>query len=208
MPRKDARPLVVCPCGKTIPRVEGTKTRYTYRKYCDAECRRLYAAKRQKDPAKYVTFNCETCGKENTRYKGYGNGANRFCDNTCAQKHTRKKVHIVVEDAVVLDSKWEALFWGLMGFCKIPCERYDRTHAVMWAPDQWYAPDFWLPGIGMAVEVKGLEDEHDAERWAAYRERFGPLLVIGRDKMDKMRKRPVDQIGQWMEHNARLQVVA
>lgn len=86
----------------------------------------------------------------------------------------------MVDDAIVLDSSYECLFWGLCMLHKIPVERYDRTaHAVEWKPGQWYAPDFLVLANGdhLAVELKGVEDEHDAERWAAFREHL-PLTVL------------------------------
>src|SRR5262249_36675754 len=70
-----------CPCGNKVLPVAGM--RHVYRKYCSDACRDLYGLKRQKDPANWVTFNCQnpTCGKEVTRYKKYGSGANKYCSN-------------------------------------------------------------------------------------------------------------------------------
>lgn len=162
---------------------------HTYRKFCSPECRKVYGKKRQPDPTNYVTFICQnqSCGKEVTRYKRYGNGANMFCSNACAQRHTRTKAHVVMsDDDVVLDSKWEALFWGLMGFYKVPCERYDRERAVEWSEGCWYAPDFYLPEMDTAVEIKGQEDPDDAVRWDLYRTERGRLLVLDRSGLDQL----------------------
>jgi len=84
----------------------------------------------------------------------------------------------VVDDAIVLDSGYEALFWGLCTTLKIPIERFDRQYGVAWREDCWYAPDFWLPTLGTAVELKGLEDAEDELKWAAYREQRGALKVF------------------------------
>jgi len=162
-----------CPCGSSIP----FEYRHT-RMFCSPEHRTEYGAKRQPNPDNYVTFECLNCEKEVTRYKNYGNGHNKYCSNECAQKHTKIKKHIVVDDAIVLDSGYEALFWGLCALHKIPIERYDRSRAVKWKSGQWYAPDFWLPTLGTAVEIKGLQDDEDELRWAAYREQRGALRVF------------------------------
>ncbi len=172
-------------CGQALTVQPGAKTMYTYRKFCSAECRTRHGGKRQKDPTKHVTFNCETCGQPTTKRLSLRN-MNRFCSNVCASKHTKKVAHIGV-DGILLDSKWEALFYGLMGFRKIPCERVNReSHAVVWALDRAYAPDFLvtIDGLQIAVEVKGQEDEDDQARWAAWRAQFGALVVVDRESLD------------------------
>lgn len=164
------KPKDRCPCGKLTGRPN--------RKYCSPEHRTLYGKKKRANPENYVTFECLNCEKEVTRYKNYGNGHNKYCSNECAQKHTKIKKHIVVDDAIVLDSGYEALFWGLCTTLKIPIERFDRQYGVAWREDCWYAPDFWLPTLGTAVELKGLEDAEDELKWAAYREQRGALKVF------------------------------
>lgn len=147
-----------------------------FKKYCSDACRKCYQPKRERDPKNYVTFDCETCGKETTRYRKYGNGANRFCSNECAAKWTRKVRHIGIKDAdVVLDSGWEALVWGWATFCKLPIERVDRTLAVP-VGDGWYAPDFRIDGEW--VEVKGLEGDDDPARWLAWEARHGKVVWV------------------------------
>jgi hypothetical protein len=180
-------PASLCPCGDNrIP----YGIRHTT-KYCSTECRTQYGKRRQADPKNYVTFGCLNCGIEVTRYKNYGNGHNKYCSNACAQKHTKIKKHIIVEDATVLDSLWEGLFWCLCGFAKIPVERFDREQGVEWREGCWYAPDFWLPVLGIAVEVKGREDENDASRWKKFNR---PLIVVGREELDMLRK--ADDVAQ------------
>lgn len=169
----EASPQSTCACGQMIP----YENRHIWR-YCSDACRQQYGAKRQPNPANYVTFECLNCEKEVTRYKNYGNGHNKYCSNECAQKHTKIKKHIVVDDAIVLDSGYEALFWGLCVLHKIPIERYDRSRAVKWKSGQWYAPDFWLPTLGTAVEIKGFQDDEDELRWTAYRQQRGALKVF------------------------------
>jgi hypothetical protein len=114
-------------------------------------------------------------------------GYHRYCSNVCAQRHTRTKQHIVVDDAIVLDSTWEALFWGLCGLLKVPVERFDREHGVAWGNDKWYAPDFWLPSIQAAVEIKGIEDDDDPEKWNVYRHEHGSLTVVDVDSLGRLR---------------------
>lgn len=165
----------ICPCGKEVT----AKRKYVYakdKKYCSPECRAKYGKKRQADPANYVTFACQNCGEETIRRKGLG--YHKYCSNECAAKHTKIKKHIVVDDAIVLDSSYEALFWGLCCVLKIPIERYDRSQAVEWSPGHWYAPDFWLPTVGTAVELKGYHGREDAEKWCAFRNERGPLCVM------------------------------
>lgn len=175
----------LCPCGDPIP----FEYRHT-RMFCSPEHRSAYAAKRQADPANSVTFNCLTCDKEVTRYKNYGNGHNKYCSNACATKHTKVKKHYGVEGLeIVFDSSYECLFWGLCMLHKIPIERYDRARGVAWKsgvyePDTfqnaegWYAPDFWLPMLNTAVELKGLEDHEDTVKWTAFRAARSVSLVV------------------------------
>lgn len=179
----------VCPCGKAVPPPPGQQYVYaSQKKYCSPECRVKYGKKKQRDPANYVTFECLNCGTEVTRYKKYGSGHSKYCSNACAQRHTRTKVHIVMEDSVVLDSTWEALFYGLCGYLKIPCDRYDREQGVEWAEGSWYAPDFVLPSLGMAVEIKGQEDDDDSDRWDLYRRERGLLVVLDYQSLEEIRR--------------------
>lgn len=171
-----------CPCGESIP----YEYRHT-RQYCNALCRNLYQAKRQRDESNYITFDCYNCGKEVTRYRNYGNGNNMYCSNACAYRHTRTKQHIVVENSIVLDSSWEALFWSLCSFVKLPVQRFDRQYGIAWRENGWYAPDFWLPTLSIAVEIKGVTGEEDAEKWRLFRENQR-LAIMGRQEMETARK--------------------
>lgn len=178
-------PLSLCPCGvNRIPYEVRSTT-----KYCSPACRTQYGKKKQRDPTKWVTITCQnpSCGRQVERYRNYGNGHLKYCSNECAQRHTKTKQHIVVDDAVVLDSPWEALFWGLCALRKLPVERFDREQGIEWQEGGWYAPDFWMPTLGLAVEVKGVEDPSDVVRWARFREK-GDLAVLGRDDMHKLCK--------------------
>lgn len=174
-------------CGEPLEIEDGATTMYTYRKYCSKACRMKYGAKRQKDETKWVTFNCQTCGEETTKRLSSGN-QNKFCSNTCAMKHTKTVRHYVCRESdMVLDSTWEMLFAGICGFDRIHCERYDRARAVEWKPGQWYAPDFWLPKMSTAVEIKGLEDDEDPERWDLWRLTTQQrLLILDRDALDQL----------------------
>lgn len=172
----------LCPCGNgRIPYEVRHST-----KYCSTECRTLHGKKKQRDPEKWITFVClnKSCGKTVTRYKSHGN-YHKYCSNECARRHTRTKQHIVVDDAVVLDSPWEALFWGLCAFRKLPIERFDRERGVEWRSDCWYAPDFWLPSLELAVEVKGSPDGDDPTRWQKF---SGSLTVLGREELEMLCK--------------------
>lgn len=171
---------ILCPCGKAIP----YEVRHSV-KYCTKECRMTHGGKRQKDPENYLTFVCLGCGEEVTRPKRYSTYA-KYCSNACAAKHTKAKKHIVVDDAVVLDSGYEALLWGLCSVLKVPIERYDREQGVEWREDGWYAPDFVVTchGRQVAVETKGLQDSEDEARWAAFREKSEvPLVVLAREDL-------------------------
>jgi hypothetical protein len=183
---------IICPCGATV--LGSGKQRWNYtKKYCSTECRRKYMTPgNQKNPDNYVTFNCLNCGIEVTRYKKYGKGYNKYCSNVCAQKHTKTKNHVVLRDNdVLLDSAWEAAFWGIAHIAKLPIERFDRTRGVEWKPGQFYAPDFWLPSIqafkdhtGIAVEIKGLEDQEDPVKWDAFRATGIDLVVMDPFRME------------------------
>lgn len=171
---------VRCPCGTPI----AYEVRHSA-KYCNKECRRTHGEKRQKDPTKYTTFTCLGCKTEVTRRKGYS-AYNKYCSNDCSRRHTKVKRHIVVDDAVVLDSSYEVLLWGLCGVAKVSIQRYERQDGVAWNGDGWYAPDFLVEwkGSQVAVETKGWEDDHDQERWAAFRAKKDvPLVVLTRDEL-------------------------
>jgi hypothetical protein len=171
-----------CPCGEAIP----YEFRHT-RQFCSPKCRSERQAKRQKDPTNHVTFNCLNCDNEVTRSRNYGNGHNKYCSNACANKHNKTKRHYGVDGLeIVFDSGYEALFWGLCMLLKVPVERYDRRRGVEWRPGLWYAPDFYMPTLNFAVELKGVLDDEDPERWDAFREEQGSLIVLTEDRLRKM----------------------
>jgi hypothetical protein len=170
-----------CPCGKEIE-----KNPYQ-NKHCSPECRQTYGQKKQANPENYATFNCLNCGIEVTRYKKYGKGHLKYCSNACSQKHNKTKKHYGLDGLeIVFDSGYELAFYGFCLLNKIPIERYDREKGVEWRPGLWYAPDFWMPTLGFAVEVKGLMDDEDPERWDIYRQEVGSLIVLTEAKLRQM----------------------
>jgi hypothetical protein len=173
----------LCPCG--TGRISYA-VRFTT-KYCSPECRKEYAKRRPRDPSRWATKTCQTCG-EDFEIRTSSRSSGKFCSNACAAKHTKRVRHYVCRESdMVLDSTWEMLFAGLCGFDKIPCERYDRTNAIEWTDGHWYAPDFWLPGLETAVEIKGIEDDDDPERWEVWRiVTEQRLLVLGRSDLDQL----------------------
>jgi glutaredoxin-related protein len=176
-----------CPCGKAqIP----YKDRH-HLKYCSPACRKQYGKpSKVKDPAKYRTFVCENCNKQVTRLKRLGA---KFCSNECAAKFTKTKHHLAFrDDDVLLDSAWEGLLWCLCRFLKVPIERVDRAKAVEWAPGRWYAPDFLMGHT--YIEVKGLEDPEDWDKWHAWNNKVGRLLVVDLKMMNKFRKMNRDEL--------------
>lgn len=171
---------VTCPCGAAI----AFEHRHT-RQYCGPEHRFQFQAKRQGNPANHVTNTCQNCGDEFTRPKSQS-GWGKYCSNQCAQKHTRVKRHVVVDDGSVLDSGWEVLFHGLCSFAKLSVERFDRQHGVAWKEGGWYAPDFWLPELSLAVEVKGHQQSWDLEKWTAFRQQHR-LVVLKQPELQGAR---------------------
>jgi hypothetical protein len=176
----------VCPCGERIP----FEFRHT-RQFCSPEHRSLYAPKRQADPTKQITFDCATCGTSVTRRKGYSQSISgkQFCSNECAAKHTKTVKNYVLRDQdMVLDSRWEVLVVGLLGYRKIACERFDRSDVIEWSPGHWYGPDLVVPTYDgpIYIEVKGYEQEHDAPKWEAFRAAGNRLVTIDQDLMEQM----------------------
>lgn len=163
------RPNVVCPCGK--------KTGSPNRKYCSPECRKAHGKKKQVDPSKWTTFTCQNCGEKVETRKSLN--SHKYCSNSCANKHTKVKKHYGVEGLeIVFDSSYEAFFWSLCMLLKVPVERYDREKGVEWREGAWYAPDFWLPTLNVAVELKGVEDDDDGARWEEFTEKVGRLTIL------------------------------
>lgn len=161
---------IICPCGKKVGVEEGNRTYSSAKKYCSDGCRAKYSGKRQRDESKWETYICRNpnCGKEFERRKNSRN-AKHYCSLACSNKMTKTKHHVVLkDDDVLLDSSWEAFFWGACKIAKIPIERFDRERGVEWAPGKWYAPDFWLPRHLIAIEIKGYEDDYDQTRWDAF----------------------------------------
>jgi hypothetical protein len=172
--RKDT----ICPCGTVFysPHLK---------KYCSDICLATYGQKRQRDPENWATLTCQNCNNEFEQRKSsqsYG----KYCSNKCAYRHTKTKQHIVVDDAVVLDSGYEAFFWGLCQLLKVPVERYDREQGVEWREGSWYAPDFYLPSLAVAVELKGMQNDQDETRWECFRQKRGDLAVLLREDLQKM----------------------
>lgn len=173
-----------CPCGK---RVVVAKSIAAVRQFCSMACRDVYGKKRQPDPANYVTFNCQTCGDEVTRYRKYGSGANMFCSNPCAAKHTKTVRHYVIREMdMVLDSGWEALVAGLLQYHKVPVKRVDRSEAVTTESGAIYAPDFEVvvDGEVLYLEVKGFDNGNQSEGWETWRRERGHLVVLEREDLE------------------------
>lgn len=168
----------MCPCGKEI----AWEHRNT-RKYCDKACRALYGGPSgpQKNPDNYVTFNCERCGVEVTRRKSIGNPF-RFCSNECSARSNTQRISRL--DDVVFESGWEALVYGLCCFHKVAIERFDRADCIPYGKNGWYGPDFVIDGH--YVEVKGLEDDDDRGRYAAWMAERGRLVVLDRLRLQTM----------------------
>jgi hypothetical protein len=103
---------------------------------------------------------------------------------------------IITEDNITLDSPEAALFYGLMRFWEIPCERADRRQAVQVFGDEWYCPGFYLPGEELWVEVKTLEDDKDRIRWEAWRKAGAgrKLAVLRREELDMIREASRDSM--------------
>jgi hypothetical protein len=166
-----------CPCGKAQIPYEDRH----HLKYCSSECRKKYAKpSKVKDPANWITFNCEWCSKEMTRPKHYGSGANRFCSNGCASRGNRAVQHLGV-DGIVLDSGYEALFWGMCKFWKLTITCVSGEDVIDFGEGKSYAPDFMVGT--MAVEVKGPEDEGDKERYGVWVAKHHELCVVRRDDL-------------------------
>lgn len=174
-----------CPCGKALTPGPGESRVSAFRKYCDQDCRKQYGSYKQEDPTKWAAHTCENCG-EGFRRRIKSGGTHRYCSRSCADRHTKVKKHIVVEDAIVLDSAYESLLWSMCMILKIRVDRYDREQGVDWNGKSWYAPDFLVTWQGrqVAVETKGFADESDEERWAAFRQKATvPLVVLTRDEL-------------------------
>ena len=172
-----------CPCGTQLPPFTETHSAY-----CSPECRETYANKggRKRQDEKWVTKTCLNCEVEfelRTSSQSYG----KYCSNACAMRHTKTKRHLVMKDSdVLLDSSYEALVWAALMVAKIPVERFDRQHGVEWGEGCWYAPDLWLSGQQIAIEVKGALDDDDAARWDAYRALNIRLAVLDRTDLMSM----------------------
>lgn len=176
----------ICPCGNEVqPPAGQTHVYANQRKHCSPECRKKYTVWRQKNPENHLTFTCQNCGDEFTRPRSQA-GHGKYCSSRCAQKHTRVKKHIIVDDAVVLDSGYEVLFWGLCAFLKIQVERFDRNQCIELDSGNFYGPDFYLPVLDVYVEVKGFEDEDDRNRYAAWRQKRS-LVVVDTDMLGVLR---------------------
>ena len=148
----------------------------------------MYGKKRQRDEAKWVTRTCLNCQGEfelRTSSQSWG----KYCSNACAMRHTKTKQHLVMKEGdILLDSSYEALVWSALKVAKVPVERFDRQHGVEWGDGRWYAPDLWLSGQQIAVEVKGVQDDEDTARWDAYRSTGVSLAVL--DRVDLMSMSP------------------
>lgn len=182
----DNSPESLCPCGQErIP----YEVRHTT-KYCSVECRSTYGKKRQPDPDKQITFSCGTCGKEVTRWVGYGStvSGKRFCDRYCAARYTRTvKHHVLREMDMVLDSGWEVLLVGLCHWHKVEVSRVSRSLAVE-VDGSAYAPDLLVGDTW--VEVKGHVNGAQRKGWAAWREQVGPLVIVDRTLLNRLRLSP------------------
>ena len=176
-----------CVCGKQFAVHQSDDKRG--RRFCSKSCAGPNQTKRQPDPAKQITFNCGTCGKQITRWKGYGStiSGKRFCDNKCAIKHTKTvRNYVIRESDMVLDSTWEMLFAGLCGYFKIECLRVDRSLATTNAEGRHYAPDFLVDGH-LWVEVKGYDANGQASARQGWINQNGPLTVVDRELLDLLR---------------------
>lgn len=167
-------------CGTEFELPAGRRT--SRQIYCSRTCGGLA----RRDPDRRRTFACDVCGAKVERFASV-NARGRYCSRTCYFKRNNTVDKFQDWQGNILDSSWEALFLGLCGLLKVPVERYDREQGIAWNHSGWYAPDFWMPTLNLAVEIKGNEDSDDRTRWDAFAEQRGKLAVIDQIRMDRLR---------------------
>lgn len=136
--------------------------------------------KRRPNPSNYQTWTCKNprCPLPDGKFERLKSaGVKKFCSNSCATKCNKKAEIVVPDTGDVLDSLSEATFMKWCQINKIEVERFDREHVVEFDGHR-YGPDFWLPTLKLAVEVKGFERPGDAAKWAAFRTAGHKLAVV------------------------------
>lgn len=167
-------------CGKEFGQFRNEKTgRYSRAKYCSKEC--AYAHRSETSGAK-VEYVCQnrSCGKT---FVGWAIRPQKYCSRQCYQRHVPTKVGL---NGIVFDSSWESLFYSTTQFLHVPCERFNREECVLLPDGNSYGPDFFLPTLGLYVEVKGVTRERDPMKWDEF-SREKPLVILGEEEMSKVR---------------------
>lgn len=169
-------------CGETFTHARDEQR--SRKRFCSRE--HAYAHRRQ-NSGKTTTYTCRGCTKE---FQGWTNTPREYCSRKCFYGRTPTQIGV---DGVLLDSWWEAALMGVARLLDVPCSRVDRSTLVE-SDAGYYAPDVLFPTLGVHVEVKGQVDPDDTIRWAAWRAQRGPLVVLGRDELDELRRAHSDAI--------------
>lgn len=142
---------------------------------------------RKRDPSKWQTWICQNpkCPLPDRKFETRkSSGVRKFHNNSCANAVIKARQDEVLDDGTGIQSGWERTVYSICKTAKIAIERFDRKYEVQWrGSNSSYAPDFWLPHLKIAIEVKGIEDSDDQTRWAAYREQRGSLAVFSRHEV-------------------------
>lgn len=187
---RKTRSAPLCSCGKTCPDVHTSTGLLYWRKYCSSECRKKYHQGRGRKEDTWLTKICETC--EISFEYPHTQKNRRFCSNECAKRGYLKTRIGVNEDnyAVVLDSSWESVFWGLTRMLKIPIRRYDSSAYNTSVGN--YRPDF-IVNDSITVDVKGYEDW----RVTQYKKELTDVVFIDKSRLDILRK--VDSVEEFLQ---------
>jgi hypothetical protein len=161
------------------------------RLYHSHECRRAASVRRQRDESKWTTSKCGWCGIE---FEHRASSHRQFHNQACARRGLKvhqniKTIDDQTEHVIVLQSSYEALFWGLAKISKVRIERFDERFLIPWDKSNDlsnYDPDFWLPQYEVAVETKGVPRANMHAQWAAYRATGRLLVVLFKEDLRKL----------------------
>jgi hypothetical protein len=96
----------------------------------------------------------------------------------------RGRVREIIWEGQRFQGSWELEFYLWARSQGLAPLRPEQGFPYEWQGSRLYFPDFWIPELGIHVEVKGYETDRDREKWRQFP---GPLCVIRRQEISAIK---------------------
>jgi hypothetical protein len=97
----------------------------------------------------------------------------------------RGRTKQIIVDGIKLQGQWEVDFYIWARDSGLAPRRPTEAFKYEWNGERWYHPDFYIPSLGMYVEVKGYETDRDRAKWLTFPKK---LRIIKEVEIKQIRK--------------------